>query len=114
MRELGVAALVVRAENGEVCGTISHDMVVRSIAAGGDPKTVTVGEVASAGTAHRRAPGRSAGAGVARRHHGRDPVGHQMNWEDIGPAAGWPWVAPIADELTGASAWASNSPGQVA
>jgi CBS domain-containing protein len=55
MRELGVAALVVRAENGEVRGTISRDMVVRSIAAGGDPKTVTVGEVASAGVAHRRA-----------------------------------------------------------
>jgi signal-transduction protein with cAMP-binding, CBS, and nucleotidyltransferase domain len=49
MRELGVAALAVRAENGEVSGTISRDMVVRSIAAGGDPKTVTVGEVASAG-----------------------------------------------------------------
>jgi len=112
MRELGVTALAVRAENGEVRGTISRDMVVKSIAAGSDPKTVTVGEVASAGTAHRRA--RSAGAGVARRHHGRDPVGHQMNWEDIGPGAGWPWVAPIADEFTGAGAWASNSPGQVA
>jgi CBS domain-containing protein len=114
MRELGVAALVVRAENGEVRGTISRDMVVRSIAAGGDPKTVTVGEVASGGAAHRRAPTRSAGAGVARHHHGRDPVGHQMNWEDIGPGAACPWVALIADELTGASAWASNSPGQVA
>ena len=114
MRELGVAALVVRAEDGEVRGTISHDMVVRSIAAGGDPKTVTVGEVASAGAAHHRAPARSAGAGVARHHHGCDPVGHQMNWEDIGPGAGWPWVALIADELTGASAWASNGRGQVA
>jgi CBS domain-containing protein len=58
MRELGVAALVVRAENGEVRGTINRDMVVRSIAAGGDPKTVTVGEVASAGVAHRSAPAR--------------------------------------------------------
>jgi hypothetical protein len=37
-----------------------------------------------------------------------------MNWEDIGPGAAWPRVALIADELTGASAWASNSPGQVA
>jgi CBS domain-containing protein len=46
MRELGVGTLVVRAENGEVRGTISRDMVVRRIAAGGDPKTVTVGEVA--------------------------------------------------------------------
>jgi CBS domain-containing protein len=60
MRELGVGTLVVRAENGEVRGTISRDMVVRCIAAGGDPKTVTVGEVASAGTAHRRAPAASA------------------------------------------------------
>ena len=109
MRELGVAALVVRAENGEVRGTISRDMVVRSIAAGGDPKTVTVGEVASAGVAHRRAPARSVGAGIARRHHSPDPSGHQLNWEDIGPGAGWPWVALIADELTGAGAWASNS-----
>ena len=48
MRELGVGTLVVRAENGEVRGTISRDMVVRRIAAGGDPKTVTVEEVASA------------------------------------------------------------------
>ncbi len=59
MRELGVGTLVVRAENGEVCGTISRDMVVRRIAAGGDPKTVTVGEVASAGAVHRRAPARN-------------------------------------------------------
>lgn len=59
MRELGVGALVVRAENGEVRGTISRDMVVRSIAAGGDPKTVTVGEVASAAAAHRRVPARN-------------------------------------------------------
>ena len=69
MRELGVAALVVRAENGEVRGTISRDMVVRSIAAGGDPKAVTVGEVASARVARRRAPSRSTGAGATRRHH---------------------------------------------
>ena len=59
MRELGVGALAVRAENGEVCGTISRDMVVRRIAAGGDPKTVTVGGVASAGAAHRRGPARN-------------------------------------------------------
>lgn len=104
MRELGVSALVVRAENGEVRGTISRDMVVRSIAAGGDPKTVTVGDVASAGVAHRRAPGRSAGAGVTRRHHSPDPSGHQLNWEDIRSGAAWSWAALIADELTGASA----------
>src|SRR5215472_15022476 len=114
MRELGVAALVVRAENGEVRGTISRDMVVRSIAAGGDPKTVTVGEVASAGVAHRRAPARAAGAGVTRRHHSPDPSGHQLNWEEIGPGGAWPGVALAADELTSAGALARNSPGLVA
>jgi len=114
MRELGVAALVVRAENGEVRGTISHDMVVRSIAAGGDPKTVTVGEVASAGAAHHRAPARSAGAGVTRRHHGPDPSGHQLNWEEIGPGTAWPCVALTADELSCASTLAGNTPGLVA
>jgi CBS domain-containing protein len=45
MRELGVGKLGVRRENGELHGVISRDMVVESIAAGGDPKTVTVGEV---------------------------------------------------------------------
>jgi len=47
MRELGVGALRVRGKNGKVQGTISRDMVVRRIAAGGDPKTVTVGDVAA-------------------------------------------------------------------
>lgn len=47
MRELGVGTLAVRRENGECRGVISRDMVVGSIAAGGDPKTVTVGEVVS-------------------------------------------------------------------
>jgi CBS domain-containing protein len=47
MRELGVAALGVHGENGESRGVISRDMVVERIAAGGDPKTVTVGEVVS-------------------------------------------------------------------
>lgn len=46
MRDLGVGALEVRGEDGEVQGTISREMVVRRIAAGGDPKSVTVGEVA--------------------------------------------------------------------
>ena len=114
MRELGVGTLVVRAENGEVRGTISRDMVVRRIAAGGDPKTVTVGEVTSSGAAHRRAALRSAGAGVTRRHHVPDPSGHQMNWEEIRPGIAWPRVALSADELTGASARAGNSPGLVA
>jgi len=47
MRELGVGTLGVRREDGECHGVISRDMVVASIAAGGDPKTVTVGEVVS-------------------------------------------------------------------
>jgi CBS domain-containing protein len=68
MRELGVGVLVVRAENGEVRGTISRDMMVRRIAAGDDPKTVTVEEVASPGAAHRRAPARPPGAWVTRHH----------------------------------------------
>jgi CBS domain-containing protein len=114
MRELGVAALVVRAENGEIHGTISRDMVVRSIAAGGDPKTVTVAEVASGGVAHRRAPGRSVGAGVARRHHSTDPSGHQLNWEEIGTGGAWPGVALAADELTCASTLPHSSSGLVA
>jgi CBS domain-containing protein len=68
MRELGVGTLKVRGDNGDVQGTISSEMVVRRIAAGGDPKTVTVGEVASAPAPHRpsgsppgRAPRRTAG-----------------------------------------------------
>jgi CBS domain-containing protein len=114
MRELGVAALVVRAENGEVRGTISRDMVVRRIAAGGDPKTVTVGEVASAGTAHRRAPARSARAPVTRHHHDCDPGGRQLNWEEIGLGPAWPGAGMTADELTGATSLARNTPGLVA
>jgi CBS domain-containing protein len=55
MRELGVAALRVRGEDGTFQGTISRDMMIRRIAAGGDPKTVTVGEVA-AGPARRPGP----------------------------------------------------------
>jgi len=44
MRELGVGELRVRGEDGEFCGVINEDMVVKRIAAGGDPKTVTVAE----------------------------------------------------------------------
>ena len=62
MRKLGVGLLKVRGDNGDVQGTISSDMLVRRIAAGGDPKTVTVGEVASAVSARRRAPARSPGS----------------------------------------------------
>jgi CBS domain-containing protein len=62
MRRLGVGALQVCEDNGDVRGTITSDMVVRCIAAGGDPKTITVGEVASAVSARRRAPARSPGS----------------------------------------------------
>ena len=59
MRELDVGALEVRGDNGTIQGIISRDMVVERIAAGGDPKTVTVGEVAAppapAGSRARRA-----------------------------------------------------------
>ena len=66
MRELGVGALVVRGENGKIQGTISRDMVVRRIAAGGDPKTVTVGEVASAASRAAHQPAYPAGRPGAR------------------------------------------------
>ena len=71
MRKLGVGALEVRGDNGEVKGTISSDMVVRRIAAGGDPKTVTVGEVATAVSVMRRAPARSPGSAGRRGNHAR-------------------------------------------
>jgi CBS domain-containing protein len=45
MRALGVGTLGVHGENGEFQGIISRDMVVEIIAAGGDPKTLTVGQV---------------------------------------------------------------------
>ncbi len=45
MRELGVTALRVRAEDGSPRGIVSSDMIVRRIAAGGDPKYLTVGEL---------------------------------------------------------------------
>ena len=59
MRELGVGVLVVCGDNGKIQGTISREMVVRRIAAGGDPRTVTVGEVASRRRPALLAPGRA-------------------------------------------------------
>jgi CBS domain-containing protein len=47
MRELGVAALPVCGQDGKFHGIITRGMMAESIAAGGDPKAVTVGEVAS-------------------------------------------------------------------
>ena len=96
MRELGVAVLRVRGEDGEVEGTISRDMVVRRIAAGGDPKTVTVGEVASALAGRRRAPARAPGRLAGRGHHGPDPGGPWLDWQLPGPA--WPWQGRAARE----------------
>ena len=47
MRQLGVAALPMCGEDGKFQGILTPNMVAESIAAGGDPQTVTVGEVAS-------------------------------------------------------------------
>lgn len=101
MRELGVAVLRVRGDNGEARGTISHDMVVRRIAAGGDPRTVTVGEVACAAPARRRAPARPPGSGARRGHHGPGPGG-DLDWAEIGPGPAWPWQAraPQGSEIS--------------
>ena len=68
MRDLGVGALGVRGEDGKIQGTISRDMVVRRIAAGGDPGTVTVEEVAS-----RRRPALPAPASARRLRPGPGP-----------------------------------------
>ena len=95
MRELGVAVLRVRGDNGQALGTISQDMVIRRIAAGGDPKTVTVGEVAPPVPARRRAPTRSPGSGTRRGHHGPDPGG-ELDWAETGPGPAWPWQARTA------------------
>lgn len=46
MRELGVAVLPVYGADGRRQGTVSRDMIVRRIAVGGDPRVVTVGELA--------------------------------------------------------------------
>ena len=54
MRELGVGTLGVRQGDGKCHGVISRDMVVGTIAAGGDPKAVTVGEVVSRRSAATR------------------------------------------------------------
>lgn len=47
MRQLKVAALPVCGEDGTFQGIITRALVAGAIAAGGDPQTVTVGEVAS-------------------------------------------------------------------
>ena len=55
MRKLGVGTIKLRGDDGDVQGTISGDMVVRRIAAGGDPENGHRGGVASAVSAGRRA-----------------------------------------------------------
>ncbi len=60
MRQLGVAALPVCAQDGSLRGIITGDMVVKSIATGGDPKTVTVGEISCDAPASSRAARREA------------------------------------------------------
>ena len=45
MRELGVVSLLVRGPDGRLRGTVSQDMIVRMIAAGGDPRYCTVGDL---------------------------------------------------------------------
>ena len=77
MRELGVGELRVRGEDGTFQATISRDMMVRRIAAGGDPKTVTVGEVAARPA---RRPDRSRGAAGQRADHGPAPGEHWLSW----------------------------------
>src|SRR5437879_4770235 len=114
MRELGVGALWVRGEDGEVRGTISHDMVVRRIAAGGDPKTVTVGEIARAVPARRRVAARSPGRGAGRDDHGPDPGDYQVNWAEIEPERAWPWPAPATPDGAGRDEITTRRPGLVA
>ena len=45
MRELGVGALRVRGEDGRLRGTVSHDMIVLMISAGGYTRFHTVGDL---------------------------------------------------------------------
>ena len=91
MRELGVGTLGVRGENGKIRGTISRDMVVRRIAAGGDPKTVTVGEVAALPP---YIPARPGDSGARHGDQAQDSGDDQIHWEGAGPDRGWHWAAP--------------------
>ncbi len=114
MRELGVGALRVRGENGEVRGTISHDMVVRRIAAGGDPKTVTVGEIARAVPARRRVAARPPGRGAGSDDHGPDPGDYRAGWAEAEPEGAWPWPALTASDGAGRDEITTRRPGLVA
>ena len=107
MRELGVGALRVRGENGKVQGTISRDMVIRRIAAGGDPKTVTVGEVAALPP---YIPGRPDDSG----DQGQDSGDDQIHWEGAGLGRGWHWAAPGAPDGAAPGGAKRKLPGLVA
>ena len=112
MRELGVAALRVRGENGKIQGTISRDMVIRRIAAGGDPKTVTVGEVAALPP---YIPARPGDSGARHGDQGQDPGDDQIHWEGAGPDRGWHWAAPGTPDAAAAGSGAKRRlPGLVA
>lgn len=65
MRELGLTVLPVHEQDGQVRGTVSVEMIVKGIAAGGDPKYLTVGELTlplSAEPGISRLPGRQRAA----------------------------------------------------
>ncbi len=62
MRELGVAVLPVYGADGRRQGTVSRDMIVRRIAVGGDPRVVTVGELAPGPARARQRAALTAGA----------------------------------------------------
>src|SRR5205814_3600899 len=112
MRELGVGALRVRGEDGTIQGTISGDMVVRRIAAGGDPKTVTVGEVAALPP---YIPARPGDSGAGNGGQGRYPGDDLIHWEGAGPDSGWHWAAPDTKDGTAAGSGAKRRlPGLVA
>ena len=108
MRELGVGALRVRGEDGKFQGTISPDMMVRRIAAGGDPKTVTVGEVAAG---HAGRPGHSRGAAGPPGDHGPD----QGSWAWADRVQAWDQATLDTAACLGADITAiRQSPGLVA
>jgi hypothetical protein len=111
MRELGVGALGVRGENGEIQGTVSRDMVVRRIAAGGDPKTITVGEVAALPP---YIPARSNDSGARHGDQAQDPGDDQIHWEGAGPDRGWHWAVPGTPDAAEGSGAKRRLPGLVA
>jgi hypothetical protein len=111
MRELGVGALGVRGEDGKIQGTISSEMLIRRIATGGDPKTVTVGEVAALPP---YIPARPGDSGARHTDQGQDPGDDQIHWEGAGPDRGWHWAAPEMPGGAAAGGAKRKTPGLVA